>query len=67
MDKLKVSHVDPFKIMKFSVFLYNIYGGIYVHQVKVHYYLVMDIYYYDQDNLKLPMIKYVNNVLKKLP
>ena len=64
LERLMVSHVYLFKIMKFSIYLSNIYGVLSVHQGKVHNYLGMDIDYSDNVKVKFAMVKYLNNVLK---
>ena len=67
VDDLKVSNVDSFEITKFAGYLSIVYGGLEVHMLKVHDYLVMDLHYSDQLTVKLSMIKYPYSVLQKFP
>ena len=67
VDDLKVSNIDSFEITKFAEYLSIIYGGLAVHRLKVHYYLVMDLHYSEQVTVKLSMINYPYSVLQEFP
>ena len=57
VDDLKVSHVDPFHITKFSAHLASIYdNGLVVHHSKVHDYLGMDLNFSNKGIAQVLMI-----------
>ena len=58
VDGLKASHVEPFQITKFAVYLASIYGnGLVVHQGKIHDYLGMDFNFTKDGIAQISMIK----------
>ena len=68
MDDLQVSHKDLCEITKFAVFLSSIYvKELPVHRGKVHNYLGVDFDYSMRGEVKISMIKYLNNVIKEFP
>ena len=63
VDDLKVSHKDPFEIIKFAHYLSIQYGKkTTVKRGKVHEYLGMDLDYSRKGAVKVGMIKYLQNV-----
>ena len=67
LDDLKVENLDSIKIEMFDMYLYNIYGGLYVPWGKVHGYLGMYMDYSEKRKVMMSMIKHLNYILKKLP
>ena len=68
VDELKVSHVEPFQITKFAVYLASIYGnGLVVHQGKNHDYLVMEFNFTKDGITQVSMIKYTSKILTEFP
>jgi hypothetical protein len=64
VNDLKVSHVDPFQITKFAVYLTAIYGnGLVVHQGKIHDYLGMDLNFTTDGIAQVSMITYTSKIL----
>ena len=62
VDDLKVSHKDPMEVTKFIMAVGYIYGSsMSVTRGKVHEYLGMDLDYTGKKNVKISMIKYVDN------
>ena len=57
VDDLKVSHIDPFKIMLFACYLSRIYEkNIVVHQGKVHDYLGINFDLSEKGKVNIDMI-----------
>ena len=67
VNVLKVSHVDSFEVTMFAGYMSSIYGGIIVHRVKVHQYLVIGLDYRKKITVKLSMIEYLDSVLQEFP
>ena len=64
VDDLKVSHKDPFDIIKFTTYLSSIYGvKLMVKRGKVHDYLGMDVDFSQKGALKVSMIPYTGKVI----
>jgi hypothetical protein len=68
VNDLKVSHVDPFQITKFAVYLAAIYGnGLVVHRGKIHDYLGMDLNFATDGIAQVSMITYTSKILADFP
>jgi hypothetical protein len=61
VDDVKISHVDPFQVMKFCQYLASINGnGLVVHRGKVHDYLGMDLKFALDGIVQVSMIIYTS-------
>ena len=65
MDDLNVSHKDPYQITKFASYISSIYGEkLTVKWNKVHDFLGMDLYYSEEESVKVYIIKYTVKILR---
>jgi hypothetical protein len=68
IDDLKISHVEPYQITKFSQYLACIYGnGLVVHQGKLHKYLGMDLNFALDRIVQVSTIAYTTKVISDFP
>ena len=66
VNELKVSHIDPFEITKFIVYLSGIYGGeLTFHRRKVND--CIDLNYPERGAVKVSMVEYMHTVFKEFP
>ena len=66
IDDFKVSHKDPFEVIKFETPFSSFYGNeIKVYMRKVHDYLGMDLHYSNPGVLKSSMVNYLQKLLEK--
>jgi hypothetical protein len=68
VDNLMASCKDDFELTKFSCYMGRIYGpSLSMHVGKKHNYLGVDMEFCDDRALEMSMIKYLKNVINKLP
>ena len=67
VDDLKLSHFDSFETTKFAWYLDKIYGALALKIGKVHNYLGVNQYLLTDGKVQVPMIHYLNKILRDLP
>ena len=67
MDDLKFSHVESSEVTRMIEWLESRYRKMPISRGKVHYYLVIDLYYLSQRELSMIMVKYAAKIIKEFP
>ena len=67
VDDLKVSYKKAIEITKLVMYLDNIYPGLKLNRSKIHDYLVMNLDFSEDENVKVSMMPHLNEILHNFP